>query len=477
MAELLTGNPKQNIERKQALLNMLNQQDSGPARIAESVGAMGNDIASAFLGKAPSSDVAGDRSLRARQMMELLNIEEDRGIAASDRKRRIKSEDTQAEYTSEDRTHARLKEVQTEAETIMGEYANKPLLDQLVDEYMSQNKVDIKSLEPGQVGDYIRLVASMNNLKLKPLSQKLGPNDSLVTTDPITGKSTTSYTAPAAPVKPVQPGKPQVLIEGMLEAEGLSKYSPEWNARFRAEASDWLTKTNSTTISTGIKRLTPGSEMLYAEFKKIRENSDSAYNNMMVIDLSYNLMKKGLSTGKLEEWMILPRQLLKDAGFDVSRLSDQEAFRAYTLRMTIPKVKELGTRPTDFDFRVTAQSMPGLDKDELTNMKLIVIDKLLNQEMIKMSEKISTEMFNSDYDEGSKQHKQLFHRLKKEYQRQFKETYKGKLDVMLDELILYHNVHKNLDTMTLNELKKVNPSLLDAATKRLVGDRWEELNG
>ena len=103
MAELLTGAPNQNVQQKQALLKMLNQQNSGPALLAESAGAMGKDVASSFLGQAPTSNVKGDRTRRAMEMMELLNVEEDRGIAASDRERRIEAEDVTARDVQADR--------------------------------------------------------------------------------------------------------------------------------------------------------------------------------------------------------------------------------------------------------------------------------------------------------------------------------------------------------------------------------------
>ena len=67
MVDLLTGDPNQVTKQRQDLLSSLNQQNSPRAHLSQSVGALGKDVASAFAGRAPTSDVAGDRSRRTSQ--------------------------------------------------------------------------------------------------------------------------------------------------------------------------------------------------------------------------------------------------------------------------------------------------------------------------------------------------------------------------------------------------------------------------
>ena len=92
MVQLLNGDPSQVTKQRQDLLSSLNQQNSPRAHLSQSVGALGKDVASAFAGRAPTSNVAGDRAARSAQLVQLLGQEEDRNVKAQDRQRRVDAE-------------------------------------------------------------------------------------------------------------------------------------------------------------------------------------------------------------------------------------------------------------------------------------------------------------------------------------------------------------------------------------------------
>ncbi len=450
MAEMLTGDPNQIIKRKQALLTMLNQQNEPHALMNESIGAMGKDLASVFVGQKPTSNVQGDRALRGQQLMEIMSSEQDRGIAADDRTRTID------------------KEIYTETEKALSVYVNKAQLDNDVDEYIKQKGIDIHTMRPGDVTNIVRTVAIEKKYKLKPIT--IGATDRRI--DPISGEVITE----AAPQDTRT--NPRKNIESMLLNEGLRKGSTEYMARYADEMQKWLQKTGGgTNVTVDMGRQDPIANIFFGkagEYSKLREKADTSRTNLSIVEGSIELMKKQISTGRLQDWLVLPKQVLTDLGIKVAGLSDQEIMRAYSLRMTIPKVKELGTRPTDFDFRVTAQSMPGMDKDEVTNITLIARDFILNQAMIELEEYITEAVMGAksrnvpETELGG-----VYVRTKREFQKQYKESYKNRFQAAINSMAIYH---KPIDQLTLDEINILNKSFFDKDKVFEISKLWKKLD-
>ena len=100
------------------------QQNTPQAYARESIGGMGKNIAASLAGQAPTINVQNDRQARASELIGLLNTEEDRGIAAEDRQRKI------------------AKELYTETQSALGKYLNSEQLDNDVDVDLKAKGID-----------------------------------------------------------------------------------------------------------------------------------------------------------------------------------------------------------------------------------------------------------------------------------------------------------------------------------------------
>ena len=128
------------------------------------------------------------------------------------------------------------------------------------------------------------------------------------------------------------------------------------------------------------------------------EGSDGAFNTMTILDNMSNILDTGIKTGGGQESILSVKQFLQTLDEDLvdsDALADAESFQSATLLYLAPKVKLLGTNPTDADLAIFKTALPTLNKSVAGNRLIIDTLRLAEQRKINEAEFIETWLRNN----------------------------------------------------------------------------------
>ena len=117
------------------------------------------------------------------------------------------------------------------------------------------------------------------------------------------------------------------------------------------------------------------------------EGSDAAFNTMGILDNMNSILDTGIRTGGGQAALVGMKQWIQtvDSGLvDPDALANAENFQSASLLYLTPKVKELGTNPTDADLNLFKTALPTLGKSVAGNR--LIIDTLMLSEQRRIDE-------------------------------------------------------------------------------------------
>ena len=135
------------------------------------------------------------------------------------------------------------------------------------------------------------------------------------------------------------------------------------------------------------------------------EGSDGAFNTMGILDNMNSILDTGIKTGGGQEALLGFKQFIQTVDEDLvdsDALANAENFQSASLLYLTPKVKQLGTNPTDADLKLFKDALPTLGKSVAGNRLIIDTLKLSEQRKINEAEFIenwlrdNTELVKSD---------------------------------------------------------------------------------
>lgn len=119
------------------------------------------------------------------------------------------------------------------------------------------------------------------------------------------------------------------------------------------------------------------------------EGSDAAFNTMGILDNMNSILDTGIRTGGGQEALVGMKQWIQtvDSGLvDPDALANAENFQSASLLYLTPKVKQLGTNPTDADLKLFKTALPTLGKSVAGNRLILDTLKLSEQRKINEAE-------------------------------------------------------------------------------------------
>ena len=122
-------------------------------------------------------------------------------------------------------------------------------------------------------------------------------------------------------------------------------------------------------------------------YTKAREDEDAAFNTMGILDNMSSILDTGVNTGGGRESITTYKQFLQTLDprlVNSEELANTESFQSASLLYLAPKVKLLGTNPTDADLKLFMDALPTLGKSKLGNR--LIIDALRLSEQRKINE-------------------------------------------------------------------------------------------
>jgi hypothetical protein len=191
------------------------------------------------------------------------------------------------------------------------------------------------------------------------------------------------------------PTKPPTSYDEFLKAQGSPEYA-EFLAKKRPGG------TNITLNTGGQEGFASGVSDTYTT---AMEGSDGAFNTMGILDNMNSILDTGIKTGGGQEALLGFKQFIQTVDEDLvdsDALANAENFQSASLLYLTPKVKQLGTNPTDADLKLFKDALPTLGKSVAGNRLIIDTLKLSEQRKINEAEFIenwlrdNTELVKSD---------------------------------------------------------------------------------
>ena len=184
----------------------------------------------------------------------------------------------------------------------------------------------------------------------------------------------------------------QHLFTGQKQPTSYQEYLLTDNTPTNPEYAEFL-KTNkgkgtNITVNTadGTEGFTGG---VSARYTQAREDEDAAFNTMGILDNMSSILDTGVNTGGGQETILSYKQFLQTLDpslVNSEQLANAESFQSASLLYLTPKVKQLGTNPTDADLKLFMDALPTLGKSRLGN--ILIIDALKLSEQRKIDESV-----------------------------------------------------------------------------------------
>ena len=128
------------------------------------------------------------------------------------------------------------------------------------------------------------------------------------------------------------------------------------------------------------------------------EGSDAAFNTMGILDNMNSILDTGIRTGGGQEALVGMKQWIQtvDSGLvDSDALANAENFQSASLLYLTPKVKQLGTNPTDADLKLFTTALPTLGKSVAGNRLILDTLKLSEQRKINEAEFVENWLYKN----------------------------------------------------------------------------------
>ena len=193
----------------------------------------------------------------------------------------------------------------------------------------------------------------------------------------------------------------QHLFAGQKQPTSYQEYLLTDNTPTDPEYADFL-KTNkgkgtNITVNTGdgTEGFSSGVSKTYSGAMK---GSDAAFNTIGILDNMNNILDSGIDTGGGQEALLGLKQWIQTVDPDMvdkDKLANAESFQSASLLYLTPKVKQLGTNPTDADLKLFKDALPTLGKSNAGNRLIIDALKLSEQRKINEAEFVENWLYKN----------------------------------------------------------------------------------
>ena len=214
---------------------------------------------------------------------------------------------------------------------------------------------------------------------LEELSYKLSQASARLSGDP--RRIQLAQEREAARVASRQPAKIPTSAQEFNFAQGNPAYAEFLNNK----------KSNTeVNINSGTSAFSDRTETIYS---KSMEDAYSAQNTMASLNEMDSLLDSGVQTGGGVETLVNAKQVMQTIFpdlIDAGELAKQENFLSVSLLYLTPKVKQLGTNPTDADLALFKTALPTLGKSVAGNKLIIDMLRLVEKRKVMEAEFVNS---------------------------------------------------------------------------------------
>jgi hypothetical protein len=200
-----------------------------------------------------------------------------------------------------------------------------------------------------------------------------------------------------AQIKPASIPALQQNIRRMLEGQGLTPGTPEYDIAFANEIQKYLAKSSGTTVDIDMKSEGKGNEQMFinaansfnATGTKILETADLAKNQNISLDTMMRLMQTmdDKDFGTLAVTKLKLQQLAKQLGVNPDDISDVEVFHSLAGDFVMGQISKTKGAISNKEMAYFEMISPGLSRSKQGNLLQLQMAKLVNQFHIDMTEK------------------------------------------------------------------------------------------
>jgi len=200
-----------------------------------------------------------------------------------------------------------------------------------------------------------------------------------------------------AQIKPASVPALQQNIRRMLEGQGLTPGTPEYDIAFANEIQKYLAKSSGTTVDIDMKSEGKGNEQMFinaansfnASGTKILETADLAKTQNISLDTMMRLMQTmdEKDFGTLAITKLKLSQLAKQLGVNPDDLSNVEVFHSLAGDFVMGQISKTKGAISNKEMAYFEQISPGLSRSKQGNLLQLQMAKLVNQFHIDMTEK------------------------------------------------------------------------------------------